>query len=642
MPPDALSNSDDDLHTHAVLPLQGTYIPHDRISTQGLKTIGAPIGTDEFISEQVHKQCRKYPKFIPRLYKMDPECAIFILRDCHLPIATHLIRMLHPTHTIEHAHELDGDIFSAYQHLADDFDIKITDPMYFQPFKHSGLGFRSIATTAPIAYYASRLQCIRTFQLYDPTIAEHAQNILRNPPDPPPTPSPARTPSTHASPSISLSLPDSLMNSHTPSSISLSLPDSLMSPHTPPTPHTPHKPASAPRTLAASNQPHAQKSSPAAEGKNCSTPSTPHAHCSTPSSPDAPAHPQAQESQSAADESIAQDYQQPTHPALKELAYAWQTAHEHTPELHDYEDSILPHTEQELMEALQTSDFTAIKLQNALTQQVEAIKAEAYFNRCSPLEKARMKSTATSSASAPLTACPSWEVRMSSTVVSRLHRYRCGTLRLPCKQCVCGKSTLTPAHVLSCKKLRGRFVRHDVVVKVLLAMAARAGVVACSEVMVVEGSQKRMDLVLHFPGERVWVDVTFVNPQASSYVGRDGLLQREKDKLSKWVGEARRAGVRMVPFVIDTFGTLGEQAVDFLRKLSEHAWATNPHLTVDVADPLKWMGNYRRSMVVEIGKVVANANHAIIDEACIKAVRPRAPTQSLYRALFRLYGARVG
>ena len=185
-------------------------------------------------------------------------------------------------------------------------------------------------------------------------------------------------------------------------------------------------------------------------------------------------------------------------------------------------------------------------------------------------------------------------------------------------------------------------MRHDVVVKVLLAMAARAGVVACSEVMVVEGSQKRMDLVLHFPGERVWVDVTFVNPQASSYVGRDGLLQREKDKLSKWVGEARRAGVRMVPFVIDTFGTLGEQAVDFLRKLSEHAWATNPHLTVDVADPLKWVGNYRRSMVVEIGKVVANANHAIIDEACIKAVRPRAPTQTLYRALFRLYGARVG
>ena len=137
-------NSDDNLHTHAVLPLQGTYIPHDRISTQGLKTIGAPIGTDEFISEQVHKQCKKYPKFIPRLYKMDPECAIFILRDCHLPIATHLIRMLHPTHTIEHAHELDGDIFAAYQHLADDFDIKITDPMYFQPFRHSGLGFRSI------------------------------------------------------------------------------------------------------------------------------------------------------------------------------------------------------------------------------------------------------------------------------------------------------------------------------------------------------------------------------------------------------------------------------------------------------------------------------------------------------------------
>ena len=61
--------------------------------------------------------------------------------------------------------------------------------------------------------------------------------------------------------------------------------------------------------------------------------------------------------------------------------------------------------------------------------------------------------------------------------------------------------------------MRGVFVRHDFV-RDVMKICSQAGVVASIEVMVVEGRQRRMDLVLYFsnPVRRGWVDVSVVNP----------------------------------------------------------------------------------------------------------------------------------
>ena len=74
------------------------------------------------------------------------------------------------------------------------------------------------------------------------------------------------------------------------------------------------------------------------------------------------------------------------------------------------------------------------------------------------------------------------------------------------RSCVCDEE-LSSVHVLS-KKTKGMFVRHDLLRDVLKKICSQAGVVASIEVMVVEGPQRRMDLVLYFsnPVRRGWVD----------------------------------------------------------------------------------------------------------------------------------------
>ena len=94
--------------------------------------------------------------------------------------------------------------------------------------------------------------------------------------------------------------------------------------------------------------------------------------------------------------------------------------------------------------------------------------------------------------------------------------------------------------------------------------------VASIEVMVVEGRQLRMDLVLYFsnPVRRGWVDVS-VNPQAPWYVGEDAVVYREKTKRLRLSEAASEAGIEFCPFVVDTFGKFGEGAKSVLDAIAE-------------------------------------------------------------------------
>ena len=77
---------------------------------------------------------RRYPLFLPRLRMMDPQMALVLLRECYLPVTTHLIRMVEPAHTVP------------------------------------------VAVIAPIAHYASSVQSMATLLGIVPKVGE--------PPDP--------------------------------------------------------------------------------------------------------------------------------------------------------------------------------------------------------------------------------------------------------------------------------------------------------------------------------------------------------------------------------------------------------------------------------------------------------------------------
>ena len=122
---------------------------------------------------------RKYPSFLPRLRKMDPQMALVLLRECYLPVATHLVRMVAPTHTVPHAQLLDTEVHATYRDITGDERLSSTDPEYFQSFKHGGKGFRSVASTAPIAHYASSVQSVSTLSRLVPVVGASLSGCLQ-------------------------------------------------------------------------------------------------------------------------------------------------------------------------------------------------------------------------------------------------------------------------------------------------------------------------------------------------------------------------------------------------------------------------------------------------------------------------------
>ena len=384
---------------------------------------------------------------------MDPQMALVLLRECYLPVATHLVRMVAPTHTVPHAQLLDTEVHATYRDITGDERLSSKDPEYFQSFKHGGKGFRSVASTAPIAHYASSVQSVSTLARLVPVVGTSLSGFLQR----------------------------------------------LASQGAPPV------------DLA---------------------------------SPPAPIIPVAEEGAGRAVEMVGE---------------AWEAVFRSADELRGEDvDLLLPQTEEQLFEELSTGGIHTDKLQNALTLMVEKVKAKVLESQQSQFDGTRTESTSSSGSSSVFTCIPTDECLVLPPGVLRfVAQYTAGTHAIPNprnRSCVCdGK--LSTVHVLSCKKMRGIFVRHDLLRDVLKKICALAGVVANVEVMVVEGRQKRMDLVLYFsnPVRRVWVDVSVVNPQAEAYVGRNGIVARENAKLARWRAAASDAGVEFLPFVVDTF-----------------------------------------------------------------------------------------
>ena len=181
-------------------------------------------------------------------------------------------------------------------------------------------------------------------------------------------------------------------------------------------------------------------------------------------------------------------------------------------DLRGLERSILPQTEEDLFKSLLKGKIQAQKMQKAITLQIEKARAFQVERSLSQFDGARAKSTSTSGSSSVFICIPTDHNLVVPPTVLKFAAQTAGTHTIPnprSRSCCCG-SELSTVHVLSCKQIRGVFVRHDLMRDVLKKICAMAGVVASIEVMVVEGRQKRMDLVLHFsnPVRRVWVDVS--------------------------------------------------------------------------------------------------------------------------------------
>ena len=146
------------------------------------------------------------------------------------------------------------------------------------------------------------------------------------------------------------------------------------------------------------------------------------------------------------------------------------------------------------------------------------------------------------------------------------------------RSCVCDEE-LSTVHVLSCKKMRGVFVRHDFVERCYeedLFAGRRSGKY--------RGDGRRRTSAEDGPGAVFFEPSTERvggrdggQPQAPSYVGKDAVVCREKAKRSRWSEAASKAGIEFCPFVVDTFGKFGEGAKSVLDAIAESALQSFPY-----------------------------------------------------------------
>jgi hypothetical protein len=200
-------------------------------------------------------------------------------------------------------------------------------------------------------------------------------------------------------------------------------------------------------------------------------------------------------------------------------------------------------------------------------------------------------------------------------------KLRTGTLVMPKSACICGERELTPAHALSCKKLRGRFVRHDVLVDLAHSMLKDAGVIACKEVMPIAGSSKRMDIVIYkADGTRIWIDVSVINPEMKSYVNqkRPAVEIREQAKIGKYGKLAKDRGIEFIPACIEVYGNTGSGIDRLLRIIATAACQSHPFQLNK--SPANWEGLYRYALKKRFATTLALGNHIMIEEAVLKAL----------------------
>jgi hypothetical protein len=168
--------------------------------------------------------------------------------------------------------------------------------------------------------------------------------------------------------------------------------------------------------------------------------------------------------------------------------------------------------------------------------------------------------------------------------------------------------------------MRGVIVRHDVLVEALMQTFLAAGKVARSEVRVVAGTQKRMDVVIYSGDTILWIDVSVVNPLAPSYIGnpKGALKKREQHKIGKWAAHAEQRGYTFMPFVVNIYGGLGGCAINVLQTLARAALENYPYRMA--ISSVRWLAKFKAEAAQRVTANLAFINHLLLEEAKVRAL----------------------
>jgi hypothetical protein len=123
-------------------------------------------------------------------------------------------------------------------------------------------------------------------------------------------------------------------------------------------------------------------------------------------------------------------------------------------------------------------------------------------------------------------------------------------------------------------------LRHDKILY-LLARLARMGNMT-TQVEVPLEDLKRPDANFHLLTRTLAMDVSVIHPSASTYnkaAARPlGAAEvREKSKKNEYEEKSRREGLAFQPFVMETYGAFGKEAMDIIAELATEASQNGVH-----------------------------------------------------------------
>jgi hypothetical protein len=155
-----------------------------------------------------------------------------------------------------------------------------------------------------------------------------------------------------------------------------------------------------------------------------------------------------------------------------------------------------------------------------------------------------------------------------------------------CPLCDKGQNAVAsdPWHYLSCPSQRKREVktRHNAVKDALYRAVLLTGGQAVREVRGLQaGSDLRPDLQIVYPGQHVLTDVAVVHPGAHARRQPENSTATAKkmagEKRTKYAAIASRHDAELIPFVVETCGGLGPDAMALLDVISG---AASEHLSL--------------------------------------------------------------
>jgi hypothetical protein len=183
---------------------------------------------------------------------------------------------------------------------------------------------------------------------------------------------------------------------------------------------------------------------------------------------------------------------------------------------------------------------------------------------------------------------------------------------LPNIPCVC-KKELTLAHALSCRNLRGRFIRHDALVEDVFQWLRRRRIHSVKETYVSDKGEDRVDIWVRTDSAVKWCDVTVTDPTGRSILDAAaktaGAAAKRADgqKRSAWRELADAEDADVIPLVFETSGRRGPALEKFLREM-EAASDDGPS---------------RYELMDQLSITVQKFNVAMVREAGMKALGVR-------------------